>query len=102
MAVTFSSFVEAFPEFRKSSKTLVEAKLAEARLQIDPVVWRTKTDLGVSYLAAHLISISPQGQFARLIPKNAKPTRDDALTTYEREYRRLVRSVTSGYRTVCT
>lgn len=102
MSVGFSSFVEAFPEFREAPKTLVDAKLAEARLQVDPVVWRGKTDLGVSYLAAHLVAISPFGQHARLQPASAKVTRDEALTTYERHYRALVRSVSSGYRVVCT
>ncbi len=102
MAVGFSSFVKAFPEFAETSKTLVEAKLAEARRRIDPEVWRTKTDDGVSYLAAHLIAMSPQGQHARLVPKNAKVTREDALTTYEREYQAMKREVTSGFRVVCT
>ncbi len=102
MAVGFSSFIVAFPEFRETSKTLVDAKIAEAKLRIDPEVWRTKADLGVSYLAADLLSISAQGQHSRLQPGNAKVTREDALTTYERVYQSMKREVTSGFRVVCT
>lgn len=98
MAVTYDSFIEAFPEFEEAKKKLVEAKIAEATRRVDPEVFRTKADDAIGYLAAHLLSMSPFGQHARLIPKNAKPTRDDALTTYEREYRALVRSVASGFR----
>jgi hypothetical protein len=32
------------------------------------------------------------------VPKTAKAKREDALTTYEREYRRIQRMVTSGFR----
>lgn len=100
MAVDGDSFREAFPEFDKAPVTLIDAKLAEARLQIDAAVWLHLADLGASYLAAHLIAISPFGQHARLVPPNAKANREDALTTYEREYRRLQRIVTSGFRVV--
>jgi phage terminase small subunit len=100
VAVEFETFVDAFPEFRDASQVLVEAKIAEATLQVDPTVFRTKTDLTISYLTAHLLSMSSFGQHSRLIPSNAKATRDEALTTYEREYRRLVRAHTSGFRVV--
>ncbi len=98
MAVGFSSFIVAFPEFSKAPKTLVEAKLAEARRSIDTAVFGGKADDAISYIAAHLLSMSSFGQHSRLIPRTAKATRDEALTTYEREYRRLVRQATSGFR----
>ncbi len=100
MAVDFSTFVEGFPEFGEAPVSLVNAKLAEARLQVDAEVFGDKTDLAVTYLAAHLLSMSSFGQHSRLVPPNSKATREDALTTYEREFRRLVRSVTSGFRVV--
>lgn len=98
MTVTFDSFVGGFPEFKGTPKTLVEAKIAEAKLMVDAEVFRGKTDLGVSYMTAHLLSFSAHGQHARLQPKNAKVTREDALTTYERMFRRIQRTVTSGFR----
>lgn len=100
MAVDFDSFIGAFPEFRRVEKGLVDAKLAEARLQVDASVWGSKADLGVSYLAAHLIALSPFGQHARLVPPTAKATREDVLTTYERQFEAMKRQVTSGFRVV--
>jgi len=104
VAVDYTNFCgdedAAFPEFAEAPKGLVERKIAEAARQVDREVFGDKADDAIGYLAAHLLSTSPFGQHARLIPKNAKQTRDDALTTYEREYRRLVRSCTSGFRVV--
>ncbi len=99
MAIGYDGFIERFPEYRDGvDRRLVEAKLAEARLQVNVTVWGTKADLGIGYLAAHLLSASPGGQHARLIPANAKPVRGEALTTYEREYLRLMRTVAHGFR----
>jgi len=80
--------------------SLVEAKIAEAVLQVDDGVWGDKTDLGVSYLACHLLSMSSFGQHTRLQPASAKVGRTDAITTYEREYQRIKSTVASGYRVV--
>jgi len=98
MAVGFSSFVVTFPEFAETSKELVDAKLVEARLRCSEAVFGDKYDLAVSYLAAHLLSSSPMGQHARLVPANAKVTREDALTTYERMYLQIRRECVVGIR----
>lgn len=100
MAVNYETFIEGFPEFAEVEKPYVERKIAEATRQVDTAVWRDKADDGISYLAAHLLALSPFGQNARLVPPNAKATRDEALTTYEREYQRMVRMVASGFRVV--
>lgn len=100
MALDADGFRLRFPEFDRTPTELVDAKLAEAELEIDRTVWGTKADLGVGYLAAHLLSIAPTGQHARLVPRNAKATREDALTTYERQYKRLLKMVSSGFRIV--
>lgn len=100
MTVTFDSLVSGFPEFGAAPIDLVEAKIAEAVMQIDAGVWGAKTDLGVSYLACHLLSMSSFGQHSRLQPQSAKVGRTDAITTYEREYQRLKSMVVSGYRVV--
>lgn len=98
MALDVTSFLARFPEFKRAPLDLIESKITEAELQIDSAVWNTKTDLGAGYLAAHLLALSPFGQHARLVPANMKPTRGEALTTYEREYKRLVKIVASGFR----
>lgn len=96
MALTYEQFRDRFPEFDSAPRTFVEAKLAEAALQIDFTTWGARGDLGHGYLAAHLLSIAPTGQHARLQPRTAKITQQDALTTYEREYRRLQLIATAG------
>lgn len=98
MALDSTTFLVRFPEFKRAPVELIESKITEAELQIDSAIWGTKTDLGAGYLAAHLLALSPFGQHARLVPANQKPTRGEALTTYEREYKRLVGIVSSGFR----
>ena len=99
MAIGYDEFVIRFPEFVEGvTRELVEAKLTEARLGINTATWGDKADLGIGYLAAHLLSMAITGHPARLIPDNAKPERGDALTTYEREYKRNMRLVAHGFR----
>jgi hypothetical protein len=93
MAVTLESFVERFPEFEKASASQVEAVLAEARLQIDSEVWGDKTDLGVNYLTAHLLALSPFGRNARL-------AKNDRESTYGTHYHNLQLQVHSGFRVI--
>jgi hypothetical protein len=102
VTLAYDGFAARFPEFKQVKRETVEAKIAEAILQVAEAVYGAKTDLAVGYLAAHLLSIAPTGQQARLVPKNAKANREDALTTYEREYRRIQRMVTSGFRVTGT
>ncbi len=98
MALDSTAFLVRFPEFDRIAVTLIDAKLAEALESIDPAVWRARENTGHGYLTAHLLAMASQGQQARLVPANAKATRDEALTTYEREYNRLVKIVSSGFR----
>lgn len=91
MAVDFKSFVADFPEFEPAGKPLIDSKIADARLRIDAEVWDLKTDLGVKYLAAHLLALSPFGQQSRLVAK-------DGSTTYGKTHMMMVREVTSGFR----
>jgi hypothetical protein len=91
MAVTLASFKAAFPEFVDAGDPLLQSKLDEAVLQIDASVWGAKADLGVSYLAAHLLALAPSGKAARL---NAW----DDRTTYGEQFIRMQRSVCSGFR----
>ena len=91
MAVDFTSFVADFPEFEPAGRQLVESKLADARLRVDAAVWEAKTDLGVKYLAAHLLALSPFGQQARLVAK-------DGSTTYGKHHKQMVHEVTAGFR----
>src|SRR5437660_717192 len=82
-----ATFRASFPEFVGTSDATVTAKLAEAAVCVDARL--PLADNRVGYLAAHLISISPFGQQARL-------SSDKGETTYMVEYTRLNRVVAGG------
>ena len=84
-------FLIRFPEFKGVGASYIDAHIAAAANEIDPVIWRTKTDEGVIYLAAHKMASSPYGEQARLITA-------EGGTTYFLEFKRLVRLVSSGFR----
>lgn len=91
---TVDTFRTAFPEFASTDAGLVQAKLTEAALSIDPNVWRLKATVGQGYLAAHLITLSPKGQNARMVVTTKEGTQ--ATTTYWGHFKRLQREVTRG------
>lgn len=63
MAVNAAYMLAHFPDLPGvSSTTYVDAKLDEARLQVKESVWGDRWDLGVSYLAAHLILLQKSAQ----------------------------------------
>ncbi len=80
-----------FPEMNGVSDGLVQAMLDAALLEIDVDLWGAKADQGQAYLASHKLATSPFGQNARMVAK-------DGTTTYERNYMKLVRQVSSGFR----
>lgn len=94
MAVTPTNLGEHFPEFASvvaNDPAFVTKKIEEATRRVSAEIWDPHglTDDGIRYLTAHLIAMSPLGEQAKLDPK-------DGLTTYEREYQRLVRVVATG------
>lgn len=96
MTVTYASFVEEFPEFASPDYVaIVNARLATATLQTPADVWGDLRDAGISWLAADLISRSPQGRQLRLLNGSAGG-QDDSLYSAERQ--RLEGIVASGFR----
>lgn len=87
------TFLQGYPEFAKADRTLVNAKLVEVGAQLDASVWGTHYDAGHGLLTAHRLAISPFGQNARMVAR-------DGTTTYEREFKKLQRTVSYGYRVV--
>ncbi len=88
-----ATFRVQFPEFKGVTDALVQAMLDASLLEIDAFIWGAKADQGQAYLTAHKLATSPFGQNARMVSKNGE-------TTYEKNYRTLIRQVSSGYR-VC-
>jgi hypothetical protein len=91
MAVDYRSFLARFPEFEPAGRGMIRAAIEEATRGIDTEVWGDKTDDGVRWLTAHLLAISPFGQQARMVSK-------EGSSTYGDEHKRLMRSVTPGFR----
>lgn len=97
MAVTPADFKLSFPEFAgviggvAVDDAYIQVWLDRAARHISPTVWRAKYDDGVLFLAAHWMTVSPQGQGAKL--NNA-----DGTSTYGKQYDRLKLEVTGGYR----
>jgi hypothetical protein len=77
------SWRSLFPEFNTAPDVLVQSRLDQAALQIDPNIWGQRAGEGQAYLAAHLLAIAPGGQMARLVSK-------DGSTTYKTYYDLMV------------
>ena len=100
MAVTLSDFRARFPEFALAPDALVNACLADAAGQIDVAVWGGKANMGVKYLAAHLIATNPSGEFARLSKAQLGLLQSPWDTQYKEAYDALKRSVAAGFRVI--
>lgn len=99
MAATVQSFLVLCPEFANTGIGLIQAAIAAAALQIDPVIWGPKADYGTIMLAAHNLAMSPSGQASRLVVWSAiNGTVKEPTTTYHQQYLRLMRQVAFGYR----
>lgn len=96
MTVTYASFVAEFPEFADVAYTaIVNARLATALRQTPADVWGDLQDDGIKWLAADLVSRSPQGRQLRLV--NSSGGGQDG-SIYAGERRRLEGIVASGFR----
>jgi hypothetical protein len=83
-----SQFRISFPEFKSASDALITACLARAESQIDPEVYGDLTDEAHGLNTAHILSLSPNGQMARL-------TSDKSKSTYGVEFTKLREQATA-------
>jgi hypothetical protein len=77
-----------FPEFANTDAAVIGYKLADAERMIGPSDAAGLRDDAVKYLACHLVCLSPHGEFARLVESDSP---GGATTTYERQYRAILR-----------
>ena len=85
VSLTVAEFRALFPEFVDTTSptdALVQQKLDEAWRRTPPDVWGEQARDGQSYLAAHLLAISPFGRAAVIVQK-------DGSSTYGAERARL-------------
>jgi hypothetical protein len=84
-----ASFKARWAEFASTPDATVEAALAEAGRRCSAAVFGDRHDDAVGLRAAHLLSVSPFGQQARL-------ESDKAETVYMAEWRQLARECAGG------
>lgn len=87
MAWTPATFKARFPEFLATDDSVVQSVLNEAAARVDGSFG--DTDTGVGYLTAHILSMQPYGQNARL-------ESDDGTTTYGKLFDEWVRNRAGG------
>lgn len=85
MAWTPTTFRARWTEFAPTADAVVQAALNEAARRTDARVFGDRTDDAVGLLAAHNLSISPQGMPARLESKDGETTYMVALKLLRRE-----------------
>jgi hypothetical protein len=85
--MTSGAFLAQYPEFAKSSSTLVDAMLAAAASRMSASYWGSYYDQGHGLLTAALLAKAPNGMTARL-------QSDKATSTYQIEYEKLREEIT--------
>jgi hypothetical protein len=94
VAVSVASFRARWgTTFAAASDELIAEVLADAARQMNPLVWGAHFDPGIKQLAAHLLAVSPGGQFARLVSK-------DGATTFLTEFNRMRAQLLIGDRVI--
>jgi hypothetical protein len=59
--MTPAEFKERFPEFSAVADPRVQMFLDDAALSVNVSLWGNKADLGIAYLAAHLLTMDNRG-----------------------------------------
>lgn len=86
-----AAFKLAFPEFRPAPDSTVGSRLDDAESQLGGIWTGEQRARGKRYLAAHLLSLAPNAKEMALVS-------EDGSSIYEREFKRVQRSVTAGRR----
>lgn len=72
--MTSADFLAKFPEFKKVELTLIELSLDEAKLQVVKKIWGRFYEVGVLYLAAHILAM--KGALSADAGANPQPLRE--------------------------
>lgn len=91
MTLSRAEFLARFPEFSGGDTDLIDARMAEAYRRTPEAIWGDLRDDGASYLAAHLLALSPFAQELKLVGT-------DRRTLYGDERKALEGIVASGFR----
>lgn len=91
MAISYASFVAAYPEFSPIDQPYVQSWLDAAGRQIDRDVFETCADDAQGLLAAHLLALSPYG-------RNARTEKPQTTSVYGTMFADLQLKCSYGYR----
>lgn len=93
MALSRANFLASFPEFQNTPESLLDAKLAEAALQMHLPTWGELAAQGQGLLTAALLANAQRGLNSRL--------QSQANTsTYREDYERLRQRIARGPRLI--
>ena len=87
--ITVARFLQDYPSFKRTAAELITKRIAAATKRINVGVWGDMANDGIMALAAHMLSVSPDGEQVRLKKENR-------VTTYQLEWERMRREVTVG------
>ena len=83
--MTSADFLAKFPEFKKVELALIELSLDEAKLQVVKKIWGRFYEVGVLYLAAHILAM--KGALSADAGANPQPLREVSRKTgFESEF----------------
>lgn len=85
MAVSYASFVVAYPEFLKAGEPMVTAQLALVELEVSDS-FAEQRDAAVMLRLADTLALSPFGRNARMVAPNA------ATSTYGKRFLAMAES----------
>jgi hypothetical protein len=86
--IDLATWRSLFPEFATAPDILVQSRIDQAALRIEPLVWGERSGEGQAFLTAHLLTLAPGGQFARL-------QSDKGKSTYGTQFDQMVVEVTA-------
>lgn len=94
MAVTYSSFLDRFPEFTPHPSGIVNGAITEATADASADVFGDQTDRAVKHLAAHIIAIQ-LAQMGIQIGATEGKVYGEGLdaTQYGQEFKRMLQTV---------
>jgi hypothetical protein len=97
MAVTYSSFLERFPEFTPHPSGIVNGAIEEATEDASSNLFGDQTDRAVKHLAAHIIAVQLAQMGVQIEATEGKVYGEGLdATLYGQEYKRLLNTIPSS------
>jgi hypothetical protein len=97
MAVTYSSFLDRFPEFTPHPSGIVNGAITEATADASVDVFGDQTDRAVKHLAAHIVAIQLAQMGVQIGATEGKVYGNGLdATQYGQEFKRMLNSLSSS------